>query len=97
MLVISSVVLVGSVADTCEVLYWPAGVNSKLPSGANVSLRKNEVKVSFAYILAFFTPSPPSRPGEGTSSGLTAGNGKDGAGDADRRIEGDEPKDERRL
>ena len=94
---ISSVVLVGSVAETCEVLYCPAGVNSKLPSGAKVNLRKNEVNVSLAYILAFFTPSPPRRPGEGTSSGLTAGKGRDGAGEADRRIDGEEPKDERRL
>lgn len=29
--------------------------------------------------------------------GMTAGNGIDGAGEADRRMEGDEPKDERRL
>jgi hypothetical protein len=29
--------------------------------------------------------------------GLTAGKGKDGAGDADRRMDGDEPKEERRL
>jgi hypothetical protein len=32
--------------DGCIALYWPAGVNSKLPSGANVRRRKNEVKVS---------------------------------------------------
>lgn len=30
-------------------------------------------------------------------SGRTAGKGKDGAGDADLRKEGEEPKDERRL
>ena len=30
-------------------------------------------------------------------SGLTAGNGSDGAGEADRRNDGDEPKDDRRL
>lgn len=30
-------------------------------------------------------------------SGRTAGSGSDGAGDADRRTAGDEPKDERRL
>jgi hypothetical protein len=30
-------------------------------------------------------------------SGLTAGRGRDGAGEADRRKEGDEPKDDRRL
>jgi len=29
--------------------------------------------------------------------GMTAGRGMDGAGEADRRIDGDEPKDERRL
>jgi hypothetical protein len=29
--------------------------------------------------------------------GMTAGRGIDGAGDADRRMEGDEPNDERRL
>lgn len=29
--------------------------------------------------------------------GFTAGNGRDGAGEADRRIDGDDPKDERRL
>jgi hypothetical protein len=29
--------------------------------------------------------------------GITAGNGMDGAGEADRRMEGDEPKEERRL
>ena len=31
------------------------------------------------------------------SIGLTAGNGNDGAGEADRRIPGDDPKEERRL
>lgn len=31
------------------------------------------------------------------SMGLTAGKGKDGAGDTDRRIDGEEPKDDRRL
>jgi hypothetical protein len=30
-------------------------------------------------------------------SGLTAGSGSEGAGEADRRKEGDEPKDDRRL
>ena len=47
-------------------------------------------------MLAFLTPRPP-RLGEETSNGLTAGNGRDGAGDADRRMEGDEPNEERRL
>lgn len=31
------------------------------------------------------------------SIGITAGNGSDGAGEAERRIEGDEPNEERRL
>lgn len=35
--------------------------------------------------------------GDETSMGFTAGNGRDGAGDAERRIEGDEPNEERRL
>ena len=30
-------------------------------------------------------------------SGLTAGNGNDGAGDADLRKDGEDPKDDRRL
>lgn len=29
--------------------------------------------------------------------GMTAGNGIEGAGEAERRIDGDDPKDERRL
>lgn len=29
-----------------EVLYCPAGVRSRLPSGVNVNLRKKDVKVS---------------------------------------------------
>jgi hypothetical protein len=33
----------------------------------------------------------PPKLGDEASNGLTAGNGRDGAGDADRRIEGDEP------
>lgn len=72
-------------------------MKSKLPSGAKVSRRKKEVNVSLAYRLAFFTPSPPNKLGDGTSSGLTAGSGIDGAGDADLRTEGEEPKEERRL
>lgn len=48
-------------------------------------------------MLAFLTPRPPRRLGDETSNGLTAGKGKDGAGDAERRIEGDEPNEERRL
>jgi hypothetical protein len=54
-------------------------------------------------MLVFFTPSPlrpprpPTRLGEDVSIGFTAGNGRDGAGDAERRIEGDEPNEDRRL
>jgi hypothetical protein len=79
-------------------LYCPAGVNNRLPSGANVKRRKKEVYVSLAYIFAFFTPMPPGPYGFGELSiGLTAGNGIDGAGEADRRIEADDPKDDRLL
>ena len=93
----SSLALFESLPDPCVVLNWPAGVNSKLPSGAKVNRRKKEVKDSFAYRFAFLTPSPPNKLGDDTSIGLTAGNGKDGAGDADRRIEGEDPNDDRRL
>ena len=48
-------------------------------------------------MLAFFTPSPPRSPGDETSRGLTAGNGMADAGDAERRIDGEEPKEDRRL
>lgn len=59
----------------------------------NVSRRKNEVRVSLAYIFAFLTPNPC--PGFGDASmGITAGRGIDGAGDADLRIEVDEPNDD---
>lgn len=79
-------------------LYWPAGVKSRLPSGANAKRRKKEVCVSLAYMLAFLTPRLPARYGLGECSiGLTAGKGIDGAGDAERRTDGDEPNDERRL
>lgn len=47
-------------------------------------------------MLAFLTPNAPYGFGE-FSIGLTAGNGSDGAGDADRRIDGDDPKEDRRL
>ena len=47
-------------------------------------------------MLAFLTPNTPYGLGE-FSIGLTAGNGSDGAGDADRRIDADEPKEDRRL
>ena len=49
-------------------------------------------------MLAFLTPRLPIRYGFGEfSMGLTAGKGIDGAGDAERRIDGDEPKEEHRL
>lgn len=73
-------------------------MKSKLPSGANVNLRKKEVQVSFPYMAAFLTPMLPIKYGFGDFSiGNTAGRGIDGAGEADRRIEGDDPKEERRL
>lgn len=49
-------------------------------------------------MLAFLTPKLLVKYGFGEfSMGLTAGKGIEGAGDAERRIDGDEPKDERRL
>ncbi len=83
-----------------EVLYWPAGVKSKLPSGVNVSRRKKEVKVSLAYIFVFRNPgpSPPDRLGE--AEDITAGRGiVDGLGDTDRLWPWPacEPNDDRRL
>lgn len=48
-------------------------------------------------MLAFFTPSPVKRLGEEISNGFTAGKGMEGAGEADLRIEGEDPKEERRL
>lgn len=77
-------------------MYWPAGVNNKLPSVAKVSRRKKEVYVSLAYMLAFLTPSPPYGLGE-FSIGLTAGSGIEGAGEQDLRMEGEEPNEERLL
>ena len=47
-------------------------------------------------MLEFLIPRVPIL-GDGTSSGLTAGSGNDGAGDADRRMDGEEPNDDRRL
>ena len=44
----SSSFFVDSGPGTVVVLYCPAGVKSRLPSGANVSLRKKDVKVSLA-------------------------------------------------
>ncbi len=62
-----------------------------------MSRRKNEVKVSLAYRLAFFIPEPMvdvTECGLGEASmGITAGKGNDGAGDGDLR----EEKDDRRL
>jgi hypothetical protein len=85
-----------SPTDGCNALYWPAGVNSKLPSGANVRRRKKDVRVSLKYIGAFRTPMVPMLPILG-EFGITAGRGMDGAGEAERRIDGEEPNDERRL
>ena len=49
-------------------------------------------------MLEFLTPMPAPRYGFGEFSiGRTAGRGIEGAGDADRRMDGDEPKEERRL
>lgn len=48
-------------------------------------------------MLAFFTPILPRRLGEDDSSGFTAGSGREAAGEADLRIEGEEPKEDRRL
>lgn len=93
----SSVVLDLSVVEACEVLYCPAGVKSRLPSGAKVSRRKNEVNVSLAYRFALRTERPTY--GLGDAEGITAGRGI-GAGEAERRIDaaGDElPMEERRL
>ena len=69
----------------CEVLYCPAGVNSKLPSGANVNRRKKDVNVSLAYILVFLTPRPIPPDKLGEAEGITAGKGMvDGLGETDR-------------
>lgn len=48
-------------------------------------------------MLAFLTPRPLSTPGDGTSRGLTAGSGNEGAGEAERRIDGEDPNEDRRL
>ena len=42
-LITSSDDLTPSTATGCDVLYCPAGVNKRLPSGAKVSLRKKDV------------------------------------------------------
>lgn len=70
----------------------------RLPSGAKAKRRKKVVWVSLAYMLVFLTPKLLTKYGLGEFSiGLTAGKGMDGAGEAERRMDGDEPKDERRL
>lgn len=72
-------------------------MKSKLPSGAKVRRLKNEVRVSLKYMGAFRTPAGLLilfRLGE---FGITAGKGIDGAGEAERRMEGDEPNEDRRL
>ena len=83
--------------EWCWFWYWPDGVNSRLPSGVKVRRRKNEVRVSLAYRLAFFMPAPIVDVmgwGFGEASiGMTAGRGMDGAGDSERR----EEKDDLRL
>ena len=89
----SSVGLCESTPVACSILNWPAGVNNKLPSGANVRRLKKLVQVSFSYNGAFLAPRVPRLPILG-EFGMTAGSGIDGAGDADRR---DEPNDDRRL
>lgn len=48
-------------------------------------------------MLEFLTPIPGRRLGDCASNGLTAGNGIEEAGDAERRIDGEEPKEDRRL
>lgn len=52
----------------------------------NVNLRKNDFNVSFAYMLAFLTPKVAYGFGE-ASMGMTAGRGRDGAGETDLRID----------
>jgi hypothetical protein len=73
----------------CWIWYWPAGVSNRLPSGVKVRRLKKDVKVSFAYRLAFFVPKLRLGLGDG-SIGITAGKGNEGAGEADRRDENDE-------
>ena len=77
-------------------MYCPAGVNSRLPSGANVRRLKKDVRVSLKYMGALRTPVVPILLILG-ELGITAGSGMDGAGEAERRIEGEDPKDDRRL
>lgn len=55
-----------------------------------VSLRKNDVSVSLAYRLAFFTDVLVGRGLGDASMGITAGRGIDGAGETERREENDD-------
>jgi len=75
-------------------LYWPEGVKSRLPSGEKVSRRKKEVNLSALTYSNVLKPKPLKL---GDVFGMTAGRGTEGAGDAERRIAGEEPNDERRL
>ena len=96
----SSECLVPLVPAGCDVLYWPAGVNNRLPSGVNVRRRKNDVKVSLAYMLVFRAPSPTRPPDMlGEAEGMTAGRGMDGLGETERRADWPtcEPNDDRLL
>ena len=74
--------------------YWPEGVKSKLPSGEKVSRRKKEVNLSALTYSNVLKPKPLKL---GDVLGMTAGRGREGAGDAERRMAGDEPNDDRRL
>ena len=83
-----------------DVLNWPAGVNKRLPSGANVSRRKKDTLDSLAYVPVFRIPTLAriAKLGLGECSmGLTAGSGIEGAGEAERRIAGEDPNEDRRL
>ena len=80
----SSAVLDPSKPVGCDVLYWPEGVNKRLPSGANVRRRKKEVNVSLAYMLVFRAPSPSPPDRLGDAEGMIAGSGIDGLGDTER-------------
>lgn len=75
-----------SSAPRCWVWYCPAGVKSRLPSGVKVNLRKNDLRVSLAYMFAFLTPIFAYGFGE-ASIGITAGRGSEGAGDTDLRMD----------
>lgn len=80
----SSVAFEPSAPGPFDVLYWPAGVNSRLPLGANVSRRKNDVNVSLAYMLVFLIPRPRPPDRLGDAEGMTAGSGiVDGLGETD--------------